>query len=138
MILAVCLDDDGGMAYKNMRQTEDTVQREKLLALAVRSKMRIVMNSYTGKLFGYDTGINSNDELLKAAAQNVICFIENAEISEFIKKADTVVLYKWNNRYPSDLKFDFSLLNNYELKSSISFKGIKHDKITEEIYIKIQ
>lgn len=135
MILTFCLDSKNGITFNGKRLTQDVVHRERLIALAIEKNHRLIMNSYSGKLFGYNTGIDDDTELLKLSDSNTICFIENVKnISQFIKKADTIVLYRWDRAYPFDYKFDFSLLDDFELKHSEKFKGKLHSEIIEEIY----
>lgn len=132
MILAFCIDSNNGMTFNGKRQTQDVVHRERLLVLAIERNHRLIMNSYSGKLFGCNTGID-DAELLKLSDLDTVCFIENVKnISQFIEKADTIVLYRWNRAYPFDYKLDFSLLADFELKHSENFKGKSHSEITEE------
>lgn len=135
MILTFCLDSNGSMTFSNKRQTQDVVHREHLLAFAIRKNCRLIMKDYSGNMFGFDTRICDDGELLMAAESDTICFVENVnDISKFINKANTIILYKWNRAYPYDYTFDFSLLADFDLKHSASFKGKSHNEITEEIY----
>ena len=45
------------------------------------------------------------------------------------------MLYRWNRRYPSDLKFDLPL-EGFTLRQRQEFAGYSHPKITEEVYLR--
>ena len=50
---------------------------------------------------------------------------------------DTLIIYRWNRLYHSDVKFDVDVKKSgYKLKSSTEFAGSSHDKITKEIYVR--
>jgi dihydrofolate reductase len=49
---------------------------------------------------------------------------------------DEVYLYKWNRKYPSDVKFPKDMLNDFKLEGSTDFEGNSHEKITEERYVR--
>ena len=47
----------------------------------------------------------------------------------------TLVIYRWNELYPSDVKFDLDVVAaGFKLVESYDFKGSSHDRITKEIY----
>ena len=61
--------------------------------------------------------------------------MENTAVGPYNKWIESVILYKWNRRYPSDTKFDLDL-NGWTLISTTDFPGSSHEKITEEVYIR--
>lgn len=88
MILAFCIDSNNGMTFNGKRQTQDVVHLERLLALAIERNHRLIMNSYSSKLFGCNMEIDDDTELLKLSDSDTVCFIENVKnISKFIEKA---------------------------------------------------
>ncbi len=111
MILTFCLDSNGSMTFSNKRQTQDIAHRERLLALAIGKKCRLIMKDYSGNMFGFATGNYNDVELLRVAESDTIYFVENVnDISKFINKANTIILYKWNRVYSYNYKFDFCCL----------------------------
>lgn len=54
----------------------------------------------------------------------------------FQMMVDEVYLYKWNRKYPSDVKFPKDMLNDFKLEGSTDFEGNSHEKITEERYVR--
>ena len=58
-----------------------------------------------------------------------------ADDDSIVVKYD-VYLYKWNRKYPSDVKFPKDMLNDFKLEGSTDFEGNSHEKITEERYVR--
>ena len=136
MILIACVDDGMGMAFNHRRQSRDKVLCERIQKLTVGG--RLWMNHYSEALFA-DAGapqINIDDNFLNEAAQGDYCFVEDCSVLPYEKWAEKIILYKWNRKYPSDIKFDISLVSDWKLTSASDFIGSSHDKITEEVYVK--
>lgn len=131
MILIYCIDERNGLLFNNRRQSRDRLLIERVMSFA-NGKMFI--NEFSKKLFdGYCVTVS--DEFLEMAKDGDYCFVENADAE--IRKAEKVILYKWNRHYPSDKKFTFDLKKEgFTLVSTDNFKGSSHDKITEEVYVK--
>jgi hypothetical protein len=52
-----------------------------------------------------------------------------------MSRASEVVIYKWNRRYPFDVKMEkLPTELGFKLESVYEFKGNAHDKITREVY----
>ena len=49
-------------------------------------------------------------------------------------KINSVIVYKWNRQYPSDMKLDIEPSEGRVLVSSVEFAGYSHEKITKEVY----
>ena len=65
------------------------------------------------------------------------CFIENFALSPYTDMIDELIVYRWNELYPSDVKFDVDIeKSGYKLVSSYDFEGSSHERITKEIYRK--
>lgn len=131
MILIYCVDKRYGLLFNNRRQSRDRLLIERIMSFA-NGKMFI--NEFSKKLFdGYCVTVS--DDFLEIAKDGEYCFVENADAD--IRKAEKVILYKWNRHYPSDKKFSFDLnKEGFTLVSTDEFKGSSHDKITEEVYVK--
>ena len=68
---------------------------------------------------------------------NPFFFVENFSVKPFLSKADILVIYWWNRRYPGDFFLDF--LPEEEGFCSVSkydFSGKSHEKITKEIFLR--
>lgn len=131
MNVLVCIDKDNGMMFFGKRQSQDVVQREKMLELIGQQK--VFMTAYSAKLFDNDNRIVIDDNYLTNATENDYCFIENGDYD--IDKCSVVVLYKWNRKYPADRYFDVQKLKkDFKLVKKTDFVGNSHEKITEEVY----
>lgn len=131
MNVLVCIDKDNGMMFFGKRQSQDIVQREKMLELIGQQK--VFMTAYSAKLFDNDNRIVIDDNYLTNATENDYCFIENGDYD--IDKCSVVVLYKWNRKYPADRYFDAQKLKkDFKLVKKTDFVGNSHEKITEEVY----
>ena len=126
--IIICLDDKNGMLFGRKRQSRDSVLCKRILEISKEN--RLLMNNYSAKLFEAENVIVDEDFLIKAQKGDY-CFIENTAIPENFEK---IVIYRWNRVYPSDVKFDASLLSGKLLVSSFEFEGSSHSKITEEVY----
>ena len=131
MKIIVCLDDSGGMLFNKRRQSSDEELCKRVLKKAENTALW--MNEYSAKLF---TGHNIcvDDCFFEKAQKGDYCFVENADISSCLKKAEEITVYRWNRRYPSDVKFPIEILSSLRLVSSEKFKGKSHPEITEEVY----
>ena len=126
--IIICLDDKNGMLFGGKRQSRDSVLCKRILEIS--KETGLLMNNYSAKLFEAEDVIADEDFLLKAQKGDY-CFIENTAIPESFEK---IVIYRWNRVYPSDVKFDTSLILSKQLVSSFEFEGSSHSKITEEVY----
>ena len=67
MILIVCLDDKGGMAFNRRRQSKDRVLREQILALT--EGRPLWMNSYSALQFEDAPNIRVDEAFLEKAGR---------------------------------------------------------------------
>lgn len=142
MVVYIALDDENGMMFNNRRQSQDRVMRQHMLEDCADATLWIA--EYSKKLFLAQDGtslpdnIIVDDEFLDKAGANDHCFVENRSLESYMDKIDTIVLYKWNKRYPADTYFDTSLLDNNWKKFSLNhFKGSSHDKIFKEVWKRV-
>lgn len=130
MNLIICLDDNKGMLFNNRRQSRDSVVTERVLALAEEKKL--LMNSYSAKLFPLDSITVDEDFLLNAESVD-FCFAEQK--IESLEGVNALYLFLWNRKYPSDVKFGFDLKEEgFSIDSTEEFVGSSHEKITLEVY----
>ena len=139
MIVYIAIDDANGMMFNRRRQSQDRIMRENMLKDAAQSRLWI--SEFSKKLFFDETGVVTpsnvvvDNDFLDKADSSDCCFVENCDITPWIDKIDTLVLYKWNRQYPADMYFDTNLLDANWRKFSVNhFKGSSHSKITKEVW----
>lgn len=134
MNIIICIDDNNGMLFGDRRQSRDVALCERVLEVSRGSILR--MNKYSYELFENLSAANIkvNDSFLKRAKKGDFCFIENQSLAEVIKDIEKVIVYRWNRSYPSDVKFDTTILDSKTLLNTTDFIGNSHEKITEEVY----
>ena len=139
MVVYITIDDNNGLMFNNRRQSQDRIMREDMLNHCGEAKLWI--SEYSRKLFTtqdeniFPSNIIVDDDFWNKANSTDHCFAEGDNLSQWIDKIDILVIYKWNRNYPSDLKFNFSILDSTWKCISISdFKGSSHDKITKEVW----
>ena len=134
MILICCIEDALGMAFSRRRVSRDRAVCEDILREAGSSP--IWMDVRSTVLFRDMGGniITEPDFALKAS-RGEYCFLEFSAPAQYEEKAEKLILYRWNRRYPSDLKFDIDL-GSWSLETSCDFVGSSHDTITKEVYIR--
>lgn len=134
MILVVCIDDHGGMLFNKRRQSKDRALRADLLKLSKQS--RLWMNAYSAAQFADETdNVLVDEDFLEKAESCDYCFVENLDITPYADSIDSVILYRWNRIYPSDVKFPMDLFSDkWELVNTLEFSGFSHEVITREVY----
>ena len=138
MNIIICLDDKNGMMFNKRRQSQDKILRLDIEKL-VQNK-NLYMNDYSYKLYkDIDNGnITVYDNFLDECDDNDFCLVEDKLLSNYINKINTLIIYKWNRIYPSDLYFDIDLQNqDWKLIDEQEFAGSSHEKITKKIYRRI-
>ena len=131
MNIVICIDDKNGMLFNRRRQSRDSVLCERVLAHS--SKSNLWINEYSSSLFSPDT-VKVDKNFFEKAEDGDYCFIEDDDFLPYLNKIKRIIIYRWNRVYPSDKKFDDSVLASRRLIESTDFKGSSHEKITEEIY----
>ena len=131
--VAVCVDDDGGLLLFGKRQSRDRV----LISDFVESNSdkRIYIAPFSRILFDQYPSVTVLDDPFSVAEAGSAIFVENIRIDERLGSIGTLMVYKWNRKYPSDVKFNVDpIKSGFKLKSSVDFSGSSHEKITREIY----
>lgn len=132
MKVIMCLDDRNGYAFNHRRQSQDKIQREKMMERVQDSLL--YMSSYSAKLFESLDNIKVSDTYLDEVKENDYCFVELEDLSFYEDKIKQFIIYRWNRTYPYDKQMTFDL-SSYQLIETNEFAGSSHEKITEEIYI---
>ncbi|MCQ2450279.1 MAG: ribonuclease Z [Clostridia bacterium] len=132
MILIVCIDDKGGMLFNRRRQSKDSVLRQRVLKLTADT--RLWMNAYTkGQFTEEAANITVAEDFLSRAEKGEYCFVEDADYTAALEKAEQIIVYRWNRHYPADRRFTVDL-SDWKLAAESEFAGSSHEKITEEVY----
>ncbi len=132
MKLIICLDDDGGMLFNHRRQSRDSKVVEKIIEFT--DGCRLWVNEYSAKLFDKDKVCVSEDALEQSDDLDY-CFVENVDPIPYADKASTIYIFKWNRKYPSDMKFEYiPSEHGMRLTKTEDFAGTSHDKIIMEVW----
>lgn len=125
MMVIVCLDDNLGMAFGGRRQSRDKAVCEDIVKLT--EGRAIAMHERSKTLFnGFDANISDDGD---------IHFVEFKAPNAILENANKLVIYRWNRRYPADLRFD-TPLDGWQLVETVEFPGNSHKKITKEVYVR--
>lgn len=128
MTLICCVDDALGLAFASRRQSRDSAVCRDIAALAAAAP--VSMLPYSAALF---KGLDIN--IVPQETEAEFCFLELSSPASVAGKADRLVLYRWNRRYPADVYFDVPL-SGWLLAESKEFQGSSHEKISREVYIR--
>lgn len=124
------------MMFNRRRQSRDRVVTEDILKTAEDSRLFIA--PYSEKLFAELGGAYTvSENMLLEAEKDDYCFLEDRVPTQYIDRADEIVIYRWNRHYPADLYFDISPEEQgFKCVYSGEFEGYSHEKITKEIFKK--
>lgn len=134
MHIILCVDDRLGMLFNGRRLSRDSALVEDAVKLCKGSKLWV--NEYSDGLFsryGYSVQICDPD-FPENAGTDDFCFMEDCDPAPYRDKIGSIVLYRWNRRYPADTYFDAALLQGRRLAGQKEFPGSSHEKITREVY----
>lgn len=132
MIAALCVDNGGGMLFHNRRQSQDRLLRADLLREA---DGRILwMNTYSaGQFVPPPENLRVAEDFLDRAGPGELCFLETEDPAPWTERMEGIVLYRWNRKYPADLRCTLSLAG-WTLARREEFPGYSHETITKEVY----
>lgn len=134
--VAVAVDDREGMMIFGKRQSRDRV----LIADFVSSMgdKPIFISPFSKVIFEPHENVNIVENPFLESSDGGACFIESFALSPYIDMIETLVIYRWNELYPSDVKLDVDVeKSGYKLVSVREFQGSSHERITKEVYKKI-
>ena len=133
--VAVVLDENEGMLLFGKRQSRDRVLIGEFVDFAKDAP--IYVSEFSKKLFESYENVTFCHNPLIEAPDGAFCFIENFLLSNYLDIIDTLIIYRWNRLYHSDVTFDVDVTKaGYKLESVIEYQGSSHDRITKEIYRK--
>ena len=132
MILIACVDDRGGMRFNRRRQSQDRRLRQDLLSEAAGGPLW--MSPYSLEQFSDPPeNLRCAEEFFHRAGEGELCFFEDVDPAPWLERAEGVILYHWNRRYPADLYFPLPLAG-WTLVRREEFPGSSHERITKEVY----
>ena len=136
MKVFVCISDGGGMLFAKRRVSRDAA----VISDTVNEVGDGVLfvTDYSASLFE-GTGITAVSVScpLESAGDGDSVFLEAKGISEYRDKISTLVIYRWNRKYPFDVKLDFDPKGEgMKLFDRVDFVGKSHEKITRERWVR--
>lgn len=133
--VAVCLDDENGMMFGGRRQSRDRILIEDFVRECYDRP--IYIGEYSRTLFAEYPQVAVVSDPLRDCPNGGVCFVEDQSLATHLNEIETLILYRWNRLYPSDLRFDVDpRAVGFSLVSTEEFEGSSHPKITKEIYRK--
>ena len=109
---------------------------------ALRARMlgkwgRLWMNAYSAGQFAKEDPVTADEDFLEKSGPGDACFAEGPAAAEALDRAEKLVLYRWNRKYPADCHFPLDLeARGWRLEETEDFAGSSHEKITEEVYVR--
>ena len=131
MRLIVCLDDRDGMSFGGRRLSSDREVCRHILQLTAGATLQ--MHPYSAKLFP-EGSVCICQDIFEAAGENTWIFWETGSIPSQLPPVESVVIYRWNRRYPATQTFPKSLLQGLTLTETAEFPGNSHERITMQRY----
>lgn len=137
MHIILTVDDDWGTRFNRRRQSRDRALTARVMALSARSVLWVHPSSL--KLFPEPhLYLRSDDDFTALAGPGDFCFVEDVALLPAPEAVEDFIIFHWNRRYPSDQKFDPSILaRGWTLAETSEFPGHSHEKITEERYCRV-
>ncbi len=132
MHIFICLDDENGILFNNRRQSRDKVVIDKIYEIVGDKTLWI--GEYSKALFSGNCIVD--DEMLYKAGEDDYCFVENLHLAPHVEKIDTVYIFKWNRKYPSDFKLDITMNSMFHLEATEDFIGNSHERISLERWVR--
>lgn len=130
MHIIACLDDRGGMSFGGRRQSMDRAVRRDILDILQGKSLRML--PYSAQQFTQGN-ILAEEDFLDRAQPGDSCFVENVDITPYLKNVSQITLYRWNRQYPADLYFP--ALKDWKCVQRLEFSGYSHETITREVYV---
>ncbi len=135
MTVIVCLSDGGGMTFNKRRQSRDRAVIENIEGLVADEAFFI--SEFSLELFSESSlSVIAVSNPLSSATLKDFVFLEDRGVGEYRGKVERLVIYRWNRKYPTDLRFDIDpATEGMKLSEIIEFSGKSHEKITREIWV---
>ncbi|MBQ7499461.1 MAG: ribonuclease Z, partial [Clostridia bacterium] len=105
MKIILCVDDRGGILFNDRRLSRDSAVIGDIISLTEDSVL--YTDEYSAELFeGLKADIRICDDPLSKAGEDDFCFIEKTPLSGYEDSVGGYIIYRWNRRYPADVRFD--------------------------------
>lgn len=134
MTAIVCIEDRGGILFNSRRVGRDYEVRRDI----AKDFDKVYMTEYSRSLFSdVEIDVTVRSSPLSEGVRGDVCFIESGEIKDNLASISRIILYRWNRRYPSDVKLGFEPADaGFRLVSTVDLVGQAHERITKEIYLR--
>ena len=132
MKVFVCVDNMMGIAFNRRRQSRDRILVADAIAMADTS---LLCTPYSAELLREHPRLRVSEMPLDEATRDEYVFAELLSLAPYAERIDTLILYRWNRDYPSDMSLDLSL-SDFRLLCTENIVGSSHEKITKEVYVK--
>ena len=129
-----CISDGGGLLFAKRRVSRDSAVISDIEG--VIGEEALFVSDYSYALFeesGVSTVCVSNP--IESAGDGDFVFFEGSGLSAHKDKIESLILYRWNRKYPFDTRLDIDPeKEGFALADSVDFSGKSHEKITREIW----
>lgn len=137
MTLVLTVDERGGIAFGNKRQSRDKALTKDIFNL--KKGARILAREYSRLIFDearpipYEP-IFTSDPVKEAKSGDVV-LLELEASRDTIEEAEEIFIYSWNRHYPSTAKLDMELIKEkFLLAEQVDFEGNSHENLTRFHY----
>lgn len=132
MTVYFCLDDQGGLLFNGRRLSRDAVLVADMAAMVPDT---LTIDPFSEKLIaaaGIPYALAG-----EALPEEAHFFLENRDPETVLPLAQTLVIYRWNRQYPSDVRWEkIPADHGFTLSETKEFPGKSHEIITKEVYVK--
>ena len=91
------------------------------------------MNAYSrGQFAPLPENIRTAEDFYRRAGAGEFCFFEDVDPMPWLGRAEKVILYRWNRKYPADQRVPLPLAG-WETAEMSDFAGSSHTRISKEV-----
>lgn len=135
MILIACVDENNGIMFNHRRLSRDREVSMRILEDC--NGQPLYMDAYSQTLFAplpVSKLLCVSSDFLDKCGKKDYCFIEDQSVDNYWSKIESVIVYRWLRKYPSDRNLEIPEI--FELGIQEKFRGHSHDEIQKEVYWK--
>ena len=136
MNLFLCVSKGGGRLFNHRRQAFDPVQIENMVTYAGAP---LWVNGFSHKLLSKytDHPLVLSSSPLEEAGAGAWVFVEDLPLAPYMDRVETLVIYHWNVKYPTDTVLDIDPREaGFRRFQVVEFAGVAHKKITREVWVR--
>ena len=136
MTVILCVSEGGGILFGGRRVSRDSAVIEDISSLC--GDGTLFVSEISESLFASsNVSVISATNPLESCQSGDFAFIEDKKISEYADKISSIIIYRWNRKYPFDFALDKEPSRlSMHLCESVDLVGKAHSKITREIWRK--